>query len=62
MIVLFAFTGIQTDIRTEFLPNPNRNANHYATEHIYFIDLWCFDILLKHTPIPFITSVLLNIW
>ena len=31
---LFAFTGIQTNLPTEFLPNPNRDINHYATGHL----------------------------
>ena len=27
-------TGIRTDLPTKFLPNPNRDADHYATEHL----------------------------
>ena len=30
----FAFIGIGTDLCTEFLPNPNRDVNYYATEHL----------------------------
>ena len=34
-VILFAFTdGIRTDLHTEFIPNPNRDVNHYATEHL----------------------------
>ena len=33
-VILFAFTGIRTDLPTEFLPNPNWDVNHYATEHL----------------------------
>ena len=33
-VILYSFTGIQTDLPTEFLPNPNRDVNHYATEHL----------------------------
>ena len=28
-VIFFAITGIRID-----LPNPNRDANHYATEHL----------------------------
>ena len=43
-----------------YLPNPNREANHYAIEHSG--DLWCFNIYLKHTRTSFLTSDILDVW
>ena len=31
-VIFFAITGIRTDLPTEFLSNPNRDVNHYATD------------------------------
>ena len=39
-----------------YLPNPNRGANHYA------INLWCFNIHLKHTRTSFVTSDIFDVW
>ena len=33
-IGIFFQCGIRTDLPTKFLPYPNRDANHYATEHL----------------------------
>ena len=33
-VIIFAVTGIRTDLPIEFLPNPNWDVNHYATEHL----------------------------
>ena len=54
-IILFAFTGIRTDLPTEFLPNPNRDVNHYATEHLYIRGT------LKYISASFLTSNVLDI-
>ena len=33
-IIFFAFTEIRNNLPKKFLPNTDRNANHYATEHL----------------------------
>ena len=33
-VIFLAITGIRTVLSTRFPPNPNRDANHYATEHL----------------------------
>ena len=33
-VILFAFSGIRTDLPTQFLPNPKQDVNHYATQHL----------------------------
>ena len=56
----FEPTGIRNDLPTEFLPKPNRDVNHYATEHLY-VDSWYFHIPVKHTRASFLTFDILDI-
>ena len=41
--IFFTFFALTAGFEsTEFLPNPNRDANHYATEHLHrFVVMSC---------------------
>ena len=59
-IILFALTGIRTDLPTEFLPNPNRDVNHYATEHLQIRGIF-ISMSNIGTRASFLTSNVLDI-